>query len=201
MVSTAGIAVWVPVLQHRCGHMVRWMHLCGVDAPHAVSTRRKRHGPAQNHLPRPWDTNRRRMACKSACLSSLFFPPIVEGKREVLFAIISKNTGLLRFLYFTFCFFFFLDRFPFLSLARFNFLCFKTPQGYTKLPDYVSVGQFPRTPLRDLFTAATADTLNLLSKCIIYEPRKRISARDVRRPLFLLLSSPTEPTIAFSVGP
>lgn len=107
MVSTAGIAVWVPVLQHRCGHMVRWMHLCGVDAPHAVSTRRKRHGPAQNHLPRPWDTNRRRMACKSACLSSLFFPPIVEGKREVLFAIISKNTGLLRFLYFTFFFFFF----------------------------------------------------------------------------------------------
>jgi len=55
----------------------------------------------------------------------------------------------------------------------------RTPQGHTKLPDYVSVGQFPRTPLRDLFTAATADTLNLLGKCIIYEPRKRISARDV----------------------
>lgn len=59
------------------------------------------------------------------------------------------------------------------------------PQGHTKLPDYVAVGQFPRTPLRDLFTAASADTLNLLSKCIIYEPRKRISARDVRNnPLF-----------------
>jgi cyclin-dependent kinase 7 len=55
-------------------------------------------------------------------------------------------------------------------------------QGHTKLPDYVSVGQFPRTPLRDLFTAASGDTLNLLSKCIIYEPRKRISARDVRTP-------------------
>jgi serine/threonine protein kinase len=66
----------------------------------------------------------------------------------------------------------------------------KTPQGHTKLPDYVSIGQFPRTPLRDLFTAATADTLNLLSKCIIYEPRKRISAKDVRIPpscLVLLL--------------
>ncbi len=59
------------------------------------------------------------------------------------------------------------------------------PQGHTKLPDYVAVGQFPRTPLRDLFTAASADTLNLLSKCIIYEPRKRISARDVRNPSFL----------------
>ncbi|KAI9432644.1 CMGC/CDK/CDK7 protein kinase [Lactarius psammicola] len=59
--------------------------------------------------------------------------------------------------------------------------------GHTKLPDYVSIGQFPRTgPLRDLFTAASADTLNLLSKCIIYEPRKRISARDVRPPLLFL---------------
>jgi hypothetical protein len=53
------------------------------------------------------------------------------------------------------------------------------PQGHTKLPDYVPVGQFPKTPLRDLFTAASADTLNLLSKCLIYEPRKRITAREV----------------------
>ncbi|KAG1831222.1 Pkinase-domain-containing protein [Suillus variegatus] len=36
--------------------------------------------------------------------------------------------------------------------------------GHTKLPDYVPVGQFPRTPLRDLFTAASGDTLNLLSR-------------------------------------
>ncbi len=64
----------------------------------------------------------------------------------------------------------------FFSLAH----LFATPQGHTKLPDYVSVGQFPRTPLRELFTAASGDTLNLLSKCIIYEPRRRISARDVR---------------------
>jgi cyclin-dependent kinase 7 len=72
-----------------------------------------------------------------------------------------------------------------------------TPQGHTKLPDYVSVGQFPRTPLRDLFTAASADTLNLLSKCIVYEPRKRIGARDVRNrnPLF---ERERLPTIRFS---
>lgn len=50
------------------------------------------------------------------------------------------------------------------------------------MPDYVSVGQFPRTPLRDLFTAASTDTLNLLSRCIVYEPRRRIGARDVRNP-------------------
>jgi len=60
--------------------------------------------------------------------------------------------------------------------------------GHTKLPDYVPVGQFPRTPLRDLFTAASGDTLNLLSKTLTYEPRKRISAREVglRLPLPLL---------------
>ncbi len=52
-------------------------------------------------------------------------------------------------------------------------------QGYTKLPDYVSVGQFPKTPLRDLFTAATPECLNLLGKCLLYDPKKRISAREV----------------------
>lgn len=54
-----------------------------------------------------------------------------------------------------------------------------TWQGHTKLPDYVPVGQFSKTPLRDLFTAATTDTLNLLSKCLVYEPRKRIDAKEV----------------------
>lgn len=41
------------------------------------------------------------------------------------------------------------------------------------------MGQFPKTPLRDLFTAASADCLNLLSKCLIYDPRKRVSAKEV----------------------
>lgn len=51
----------------------------------------------------------------------------------------------------------------------------------TKLPDYIPVGQFARTPLRDLFTAASGDALNLLtgSRCLTYEPRKRISAREL----------------------
>jgi hypothetical protein len=91
---------------------------------------------------------------------------------------------------------------PFLFLSNFfyrSFLILTPPppiyerrQGHTKLPDYVSVGQFPRTPLRDLFTAASGDTLNLLSKCIIYEPRRRISAKDVRtKTPFPFPSSPT----------
>jgi len=56
------------------------------------------------------------------------------------------------------------------------------------------VGQFPKTPLRDLFTAASADTLNLLSKCLIYEPRKRITAREALfHPYFTALPYPTHP--------
>lgn len=60
-------------------------------------------------------------------------------------------------------------------------------QGHTKLPDYVPVGQFPKPPMRDLFTAASADTLNLLGKCLVYEPRKRISALDVRAILLIAI--------------
>lgn len=60
-------------------------------------------------------------------------------------------------------------------------LCFNLNKGHTKLPDYMSVGQFQKTPLRDLFTAASADCLNLLGKCLLYEPRRRIGSREVSR--------------------
>ncbi|KIM82969.1 hypothetical protein PILCRDRAFT_447116 [Piloderma croceum F 1598] len=67
--------------------------------------------------------------------------------------------------------------------------------GHTKLPDYVPVGQFPKTPLRDLFTAASADTLNLLSKCLVYEPRKRIGAKEaLNHPYFFALPNPSHPS-------
>lgn len=52
-------------------------------------------------------------------------------------------------------------------------------QGHTKLPDYITVGQFPKTPLRDLFTAASPDAINMLTRCLVYEPRRRISAYEV----------------------
>ncbi|KAF8825824.1 hypothetical protein HHX47_DHR6000653 [Lentinula edodes] len=66
--------------------------------------------------------------------------------------------------------------------------------GHTKLPDYVPVGQFPKTPLRDLFTAASTDTLNLLSKCLLYEPRKRVSAAEaLQHPYFYAIPHPTHP--------
>lgn len=67
--------------------------------------------------------------------------------------------------------------------------------GHTKLPDYVPVGQFPRTPLRDLFTAASGDTLNLLSRFLVYEPRRRINARDaLNHAYFFALPHPSHPS-------
>jgi len=59
----------------------------------------------------------------------------------------------------------------------------------------VTVGQFPKTPLRDLFTAASVDTLNLLSRCLIFEPRKRITAVEaLHHPYFFALPYPTFPS-------
>ena len=63
--------------------------------------------------------------------------------------------------------------------SHFLLLFFYFQQGHTKLPDYVPVGQFQKAPLRDLFTAASADCLNLLGKCLLYEPRRRMSAKEV----------------------
>jgi len=67
--------------------------------------------------------------------------------------------------------------------------------GHTKLPDYVPVGQFQKAPLRDLFTAASADCLNLLGKCLLYEPRRRIGAKEaLNHPYFFALPNPTHPS-------
>jgi hypothetical protein len=50
----------------------------------------------------------------------------------------------------------------------------------------VALGQFPKSPLKLLFTAASADALDLLGNLLTYEPRRRISAKDVSS---LVLSS------------
>lgn len=50
--------------------------------------------------------------------------------------------------------------------------------GYTSLPDYMVVGQYPKTPLRDLFTAASTEAISLLAKLLAYAPGKRISAKE-----------------------
>ncbi|EJD47893.1 Pkinase-domain-containing protein [Auricularia subglabra TFB-10046 SS5] len=67
--------------------------------------------------------------------------------------------------------------------------------GYTKLPDYCPIGQFAKQQLRDLFTAATADALNLLGRFLLYDPTKRISAKDaLSHPYFFALPNPSHPS-------
>ncbi|KDQ18931.1 hypothetical protein BOTBODRAFT_28411 [Botryobasidium botryosum FD-172 SS1] len=67
--------------------------------------------------------------------------------------------------------------------------------GHTSLPHYVVVGNFPKSPLQFLFTAASADAIDLLSKFLIYEPRRRISAKDaLYHPYMFSLPYPTHPS-------
>lgn len=51
----------------------------------------------------------------------------------------------------------------------------------------MSLGQFPKSPLKLLFSAASSDALDLLGKLLAYDPRKRGTAREVPR-LYRLLS-------------
>lgn len=67
--------------------------------------------------------------------------------------------------------------------------------GMTQLPDYV---QFPKQPaptsLGTLFTAAPEDALDLLSKMLLFDPSKRISAMDaLAHPYFVNAPRPTAP--------
>jgi cyclin-dependent kinase 7 len=67
--------------------------------------------------------------------------------------------------------------------------------GMTSLPDFVSLPQHPRPPLRDIFNAASAEALDLLAGLLRYDPRKRTSARDaLRHAYFARAPPPTHPS-------
>ena len=67
--------------------------------------------------------------------------------------------------------------------------------GLTTLPDYVSFPFYPKQPLRHIFTAADAETLDLLGKMLTFAPAKRITAVDaLNHPYFKKLPYPTEPS-------
>ena len=47
------------------------------------------------------------------------------------------------------------------------------------LPDYVEFKPFPGTPLKDIFTAASDDLLDLLARLLDCNPNCRVSSSQV----------------------
>ena len=63
------------------------------------------------------------------------------------------------------------------------------------LPDYHAFPSYPKTPMRTLFTGAGDDALDLLGKCLLYDPTCRISALDaIQHPYFTNSPPPTAPS-------
>jgi cyclin-dependent kinase 7 len=57
--------------------------------------------------------------------------------------------------------------------------------GMKSLPGYVEFEEFPATPFRILFSAASNEAIDLLSKFLQFNPAKRISAEDaLKHPFF-----------------
>jgi len=64
------------------------------------------------------------------------------------------------------------------------FLALGTPTeeewpNHTRLPGYLKFDKRPKQPLRTLFTAASPEALDWLTKCLTFDPNKRITALEV----------------------
>ncbi|KAK4049128.1 TFIIH complex serine/threonine-protein kinase subunit kin28 [Microbotryomycetes sp. JL201] len=67
--------------------------------------------------------------------------------------------------------------------------------GMRKLPEFVEFEKKPKQDLRMLFSAASADAIDLLQKLLTYDPRKRITARQaLDHPWFHAVPRPTAPS-------
>lgn len=53
-------------------------------------------------------------------------------------------------------------------------------QNHTKLPGYLKFDKIPKQPLRLIFSAASVEAIDWLSKLLTFDPIKRITARQVR---------------------
>ncbi|KAJ3311529.1 TFIIH complex serine/threonine-protein kinase subunit kin28, partial [Gonapodya sp. JEL0774] len=69
--------------------------------------------------------------------------------------------------------------------------------GVTSLPGFSAIGRIPSPmPLREIFKSASSEALDLLSKMLLYDPLKRISAKEaLEHPFFLTEPRPTPPAM------
>ncbi|KAK4705978.1 cyclin-dependent kinase 7, partial [Phenoliferia sp. Uapishka_3] len=68
--------------------------------------------------------------------------------------------------------------------------------GHTKLPEYVEFKKEPKQDLRGLFSAAPQEGIDLLSKLLLFDPRKRITAKvALQHPYFHTSPPPTHPSL------
>jgi cyclin-dependent kinase 7 len=66
--------------------------------------------------------------------------------------------------------------------------------GMESLPDYVAFTKTPAIPLKQMFSAASDDAIDLLSKMLKYDPNQRITATEaLQHPYFSSAPPPTAP--------
>ncbi|KAG2375139.1 hypothetical protein C9374_010143 [Naegleria lovaniensis] len=80
------------------------------------------------------------------------------------------------------------------------FACLGTPSeeewpGVKLLPNYIEFEPFPKTDFSALFTAASRDAIDLISKLLVFDPNKRITAQQaLKHPYFTRGVQPTPKT-------